>query len=140
MLGSRRRLWSCKSVNGCILWTKFFQLMQCDGRAVLPGLPVQCKYHLEKKRFFKNAKDFNRAADGGCDLPCVVKLKCGHVCPKKCHPGDYHTGVLCAVQHKLNCPQDHILDYLCGNGLKPCKMCAVYEATPRQAKYARLQT
>jgi hypothetical protein len=80
-LGTKRYLESCDSVKGRILWTKFFQLMQCDGHAVLPGLPVQCKHHPETKRFLKNANDFDRAANGGCDLPCAVKLKCGHECP-----------------------------------------------------------
>ena len=86
------------------------------------------------KRFLKNAKDFDRAADGGCDLPCVVKLKVGHMCPRKCHPGDGHMRVVCAVQHKFNFSQGHILDYFCGNGPKPCKMCAKYECRLRQAK------
>jgi superfamily I DNA and/or RNA helicase len=40
MLGSKRCLENCESVKGRILWTKFFQLMQCDGYAVLHGLPV----------------------------------------------------------------------------------------------------
>jgi hypothetical protein len=123
MLGSKRCLENCESVKGRILWTKFFQLLQCDGRAVLPGLPVQCMHHPEIKRFLKNANDFDRAANGGCDLPCLVKLKCGHKCAHKSHRSDEHTGVLCAVQHKLQCPQGHILDYFCGNGPKPCKIC-----------------
>ncbi len=133
-LGSKRCLKSCESVKGRILWTKFFQLMQCDWRAVLPGLPVQCKHHHKTKRFLKNAKDFDRAANGGCDLLCAVKLKCGHKCAHKSHPGDDHARVLCTVQHKLNCPQHHILDYFCGNGLKPCKMCAEYERTLRPSE------
>ncbi len=56
MLGSKRCLESCESVKGRILWTKFFQLMQCDGRAVLSRLPVQCKHHPETKQVLKNAK------------------------------------------------------------------------------------
>jgi hypothetical protein len=132
MLGSKRCLENCESVKGRILWTKFFQLVQCDGRAALPGLPVKCKHHLETKRFLGNAEDFERAVDGSCDLLCVVILKYGHMCPSKCHPGDEHTSVLCAVQHKLNCPQSHIFVHLCGNGPKPCKMCAEYESTLRQ--------
>jgi hypothetical protein len=139
MLGSKRCLMNYKSVKGRILWTKFFQLMQCDGRAVLFGLLVQCKHHPETKRYLNNTKDFDRAADGGCDLPCVVKLKCGHVCPLKCHPGDDHVSVLCAVQHNHTCQKGHILDYFCGNGPKPCKMCAVYVRMLRQTEYAQLQ-
>ncbi len=46
MLGSKRCLENCESVKDRILWTKFLQLVQCDGRAVLPGLPVQCKHHI----------------------------------------------------------------------------------------------
>jgi hypothetical protein len=132
MLGSKRCLENCESVRGRILWTKFFQLMQCDGLAVVPGLLDKCKHDPETKRFLKNAKYFDRAADGGCDLSCVVKLKFGHRCPHKCHPGDDHASVLCAVQHKHSCLQGHILDYFCGNGPKPCKMCAEYESTLRQ--------
>jgi hypothetical protein len=82
MLGSKRCLENCESVKGRILWTEFFQLMQWDGRAVLPGLPVKSKHHPDTKRFVNNTKDFDRPADGGCDLPCVVKLKFGHMCPR----------------------------------------------------------
>ncbi len=82
----------------------------------------------------KNAKDFDRATDGGCDLLCAVKLKFGRMWPHKGHSGDGHTGVLCAVQHNFQCPHGHILDYFCGNGLKPCRLCAVYESTLCQAE------
>jgi hypothetical protein len=108
MLGSKRCLENCESVKGRILWTKFFQLMQIDGRAVLPGLPFQCKHHPETKRFLNNEKYFDRAADGDCDLPCVVKLEFGHMCPQKCHPGDDHASVLCALQHNHTCQKGQI--------------------------------
>jgi hypothetical protein len=102
MLGSKRCLERRESVKGRFLWTKFLQLMQCDGRAVLPELPVQCKHHPDTERILKSAKDFDRAADGVCDLEYSVMHKCGHMCPRECHPGDDHARVLYTVQHKLN--------------------------------------
>ncbi|CAG2215774.1 NFX1-type zinc finger-containing protein 1 [Mytilus edulis] len=32
--------------------------------------------------------DFTRAPEGGCELFCGKKLKCGHVCHLRCHPYD----------------------------------------------------
>jgi hypothetical protein len=100
MLGSKLCLENCESVKDRITWTKFIQLMQLD---VLHGLPVQCKHYPETKRILENAIDFDRAADGGCDLRCLMMLKFGHMCPRKCHPGDDHGRALCTVRHKLNC-------------------------------------
>ncbi len=127
MLGSKRCLESCESVKGRILWTKFFQLMQFD---VLPALPVQCKHHPETKQVLKNEKNIDRAADGGRDLRCSVMVECGH--RFLINATRWTIPAYCLLQHKLNCLQGHILDYLCGNGPRPCKMCAEYESTLHQ--------
>lgn len=36
----------------------------------------------------KRATDFEKAPDGGCNLPCQVELVCGHICSRYCHPYD----------------------------------------------------
>ena len=51
-------------------------------------LSVVCQIHNDEISV-KTAEDFNtKVPMGGCQRPCAVRLKCGHVCPLACHPSD----------------------------------------------------
>ncbi|XP_064640667.1 NFX1-type zinc finger-containing protein 1-like [Lineus longissimus] len=52
------------------------------------SLTVLCQNHPETITEIATAGDFKTVPDGGCLLSCDFKLKCGHVCTKKCHPKD----------------------------------------------------
>ena len=70
-------------------WDQLFDVLRVlSPSAVSDGFPAICQQHPEKKtRLMKTPKDFNdKCPDGGCTEACGFVFKCGHTCPKKCHP------------------------------------------------------
>ncbi|CAG8498535.1 6255_t:CDS:10, partial [Acaulospora morrowiae] len=54
-----------------------------------PGFPIVCVRHPNHKTIITDPKKFGEVSpDGGCTLSCGRALKCGHICPYKCHPDD----------------------------------------------------
>ena len=91
-------------------------------------LSTSCQQHPEKKTVIASLNDFSLIEDGGCNEPCTVRLACGHVCPKRCHP-DTHDGYLCTKTcdrygHDCNPPREcqHRCKQLC---YKPCGPCSI---------------
>ena len=69
------------------IWPQILSVVdekQCIGEA----LPLHCQIHLEEKVLAKAAEDFSKCPEGGCRKPCNFRLKCGHGCPRLCHPWD----------------------------------------------------
>ena len=61
--------------------------MLVEGNHVFAGLPVVCQRHPQTEVLLKDVAMFESCTpDGGCSLDCGEVLKCGHDCPKKCHP------------------------------------------------------
>lgn len=51
--------------------------------AVGPTLPLVCTQHPETTTNIRSAEDFDLfVKDGGCSLPCMTTLACGHACPR----------------------------------------------------------
>ena len=80
------------------IWSKI--LADLEAGAIGNALPLVCQIHGDEMTA-ETAEDFsNKAPDGGCQRPCELRLDCGHVCKRLCHPYD----------------TDH-LEYCCG---EPC--------------------
>ena len=70
------------------IWQKIVPDMESKGN-VGTALEVHCINHPENKFLVADPEGFDKASPtGGCDLPCGVRLKCGHTCPKNCHLTD----------------------------------------------------
>lgn len=83
--------------------------------SVGPSLQLRCQSHPNKMMSVTCARDFVDVSEGGCDLPCEAKLKCGHTCPRKCHPVDQdHVYSTCGQPCKELLPCDHHCTGLCG--------------------------
>ncbi|KAI9456882.1 hypothetical protein HD554DRAFT_1839076 [Boletus coccyginus] len=96
-LSSRSRMW--RSI-----------LEELDAQDALgPALPVACHRHRERVEFVSSPGQLSRIApDGGCMEQCDMLLKCGHLCPFKCHCDDpNHVAVMCTKPCRRLCPRDH---------------------------------
>ncbi|CAF0906280.1 unnamed protein product [Brachionus calyciflorus] len=72
------------------------------------SLTVTCGSHPQNDVEISKAEHFDQRPDGGCLLPCGYRLKCGHVCTKKCHS---------------NYDQDHLKFECMKNCDKPMERC-----------------
>ena len=51
---------------------------------------------------------------GGCSQPCDIRLPCGHVCPRLCHPdNEEHVGVTCHRPCAITRPFAPHCDHAC---------------------------
>ena len=60
---------------------------------------------------------FSQMPEGGCEIRCEVRLKCGHQCPRTCHPNQWHDDIVCHMPcHALclTCQQRCTGDHECG--------------------------
>ncbi|KAK6982097.1 NFX1-type zinc finger-containing protein 1 [Biomphalaria glabrata] len=79
-----------------------------------PGLPVQCIQHPENVKIIITAEDFKKRVGGGCGLPCLFLLKCGHQCQQKCHGFDLkHEKYRCIMPCTKKCEEGHLCSYRC---------------------------
>ncbi|KAH9931167.1 P-loop containing nucleoside triphosphate hydrolase protein [Epithele typhae] len=62
------------------------------------------------------------APDGGCLQKCDTKLKCGHLCPYKCHSDDpRHVTISCAQRCTRLCPRGHPCLKQCADDCGECR-------------------
>ncbi|XHG08721.1 hypothetical protein AWENTII_011814 [Aspergillus wentii] len=65
-------------------------------------LELQCPRHRDTPIAVSDPDDFPRVSpEGGCDLRCINRLKCGHACAQKCHSEILHNAVYCLEE----CPR-----------------------------------
>ena len=97
------------------MWHHVINLLQ-RGQNVGPKLPLCCPRHPETAIEVAGPDDFSRLApEGGCALPCRLRLGCGHACTFKCHSQSRHEAVVCQEA----CPRrrdtcDHACPRKCG--------------------------
>ena len=121
------------------MWKTVIDVLDEQG-SLGPAFPISCWKHPEEQnyvsapgmlpQFAPDGKNiittsyyllFNREFEGGCLRPCAEPLKCGHVCPYKCHSDDEgHRAVLCSQSCLRLCPQGHPCNKLCS---EPCGNC-----------------
>ncbi len=94
-------------------------------QAIGPALPTYCQNHKNTKVEMVAAKDFKKAPEGGCTLPCDFRLDCGHKCEMACHPVDRnHEDYVCDKPcTKEVCSLHHHCTRIChhGESCGPCK-------------------
>ncbi|KAG9356146.1 hypothetical protein JZ751_000990 [Albula glossodonta] len=96
------------------LWSKIINTLRSHEQ-VGEALMLRCENHPATLTPVSKEEDFHKVPLGGCELPCVFRLACGHVCTKVCHPAD--------MEHKLfkcvePCPKT-----LCQDGHRCPKRC-----------------
>ena len=69
------------------VWSHILSVVQNQG-CIDDGLPLCCQVHQDQKIIALSPQDFDKCPEGGCQLPCNVRLACGHQCPRLCHPTD----------------------------------------------------
>ncbi|CDW78789.1 nfx1-type zinc finger-containing protein 1-like [Stylonychia lemnae] len=79
----------------------------------------------------KKAEDFDKVAQGGCNLICDIEMSCGHRCTSVCHNYQVntkdptgHDSVKCMEQCQRNHPCGHRCQYKCHECkiyYQPCK-------------------
>jgi hypothetical protein len=108
------------------LWNGIVRDLKENGQLV-DALPLACQNHPETVIHAKRMEDFANAPEGGCTLDCGIRLKCGHVCERKCHPTDrdhveYECRKPCA---KILCASGHRCMKRC---YEMCGKCEVFVA------------
>ncbi|RPD78076.1 hypothetical protein L226DRAFT_610074 [Lentinus tigrinus ALCF2SS1-7] len=88
------------------------------------ALPVACHRHPDAVEHVSKPGQLPRIApDGGCLLQCDTRLKCGHLCPYKCHSDDpRHVSVSCVQRCTRLCPYGHPCTKQCA---EPCGQCYI---------------
>ncbi|KAL4078405.1 hypothetical protein V8B97DRAFT_1937181 [Scleroderma yunnanense] len=108
---------SCKSE----MWRSILEELQAND-AVGPALPIACFRHPDKSHHISQPGQLPQVApDGGCLEACNAYLKCGHICPFKCHADDpSHVSVVCDKPCRRLCHRDHPCSKACNT---PCGDC-----------------
>ncbi|KAF9227364.1 hypothetical protein BS17DRAFT_747823 [Gyrodon lividus] len=103
------------------MWRSIIEELQTND-AIGPALPVACHRHPEKIQYISQPGQLTRIApDGGCMEPCDTRLRCGHLCPFKCHCDDpNHVAVVCTQPCRRLCHRDHPCRKDCNS---PCGDC-----------------
>ncbi|XP_069477992.1 NFX1-type zinc finger-containing protein 1-like isoform X2 [Ambystoma mexicanum] len=105
------------------LWKDILQVLEAN-HLTGEGLTLVCQTHTSSKTVVKTASDFKKVPDGGCDLLCQTRLKCGHPCRQSCHPNDMdHVKYSCKFPCKrILCPLKHECPKKCYEPCSPCWM------------------
>ena len=91
------------------------------------SLSLTCGAHPENDVEVNEISDFDKRPDGGCLLPCNFRLKCGHVCPRKCHANYDNDHSKYECQKKCGKKMEscgHLCEQKCGTKHK-CNKCHV---------------
>ena len=86
--------------------------------AIGDSLQLVCKKHKNVTNVSK-AREFNPL--GGCNMPCAVRLPCGHACAKQCHTSSHKKGE-CLKICLNRCPNEHPCRFMCHFPVD-CPMC-----------------
>ena len=73
------------------------------------SLQLTCKRH-NNVTSARRASDFNPL--GGCNMPCGIRLQCGHACIQQCHVSE-HQQFQCLKPCPRKCPQEHACPEKC---------------------------
>ncbi|CAL1707171.1 unnamed protein product [Somion occarium] len=86
------------------------------------ALPIVCQQHGDVTQYVSKPGQLPRIApDGGCLRQCDARLKCGHLCPYKCHSDDpKHSAVVCDQRCTRLCPRGHPCTKSCADECGKC--------------------
>ena len=114
IIGNMASFVNCRSSRGRQLWKSIEGIFRSPPRQLLDHFPIKCKNHGTVSNITAPEDFASCAPDGGCGLPCVGTLLCGHACPRKCHvdaeaahqsPASH--GILCRVVVHDVCSYGH---------------------------------
>lgn len=97
------------------MWKQVIEMLR-NGLNLGPKLPLCCPRHPDTAIEVATVDDFVRLSpEGGCALPCKLRLECGHSCTYKCHSRVRHDASICQEP----CPKrrdscQHICPLVCG--------------------------
>ncbi|KAH9515711.1 NFX1-type zinc finger-containing protein 1 [Bulinus truncatus] len=78
------------------------------------GLIVHCPNHPEAVKYLSTAEEFDSRPEGGCEIPCMFLLKCGHRCQLSCHGYDVrHEKYECKLPCLKSCIEEHQCPMMC---------------------------
>ncbi|KAG6083616.1 hypothetical protein E4U16_003878 [Claviceps sp. LM84 group G4] len=98
------------------MWNKILKQLGSQGN-IGPKLGLQCPRHPETQILVSEPDDFAvHAPESGCNLPCQMRLRCGHSCTGRCHSDILHEAAKCIEP----CPRsldgcDHACPKHCGD-------------------------
>ncbi|KAG6125729.1 hypothetical protein E4U12_007043 [Claviceps purpurea] len=98
------------------MWNKILKQLGSQGN-IGPELGLQCPRHPETQILVSQPDDFAvHAPESGCNLPCQMRLRCGHSCTGRCHSDILHEAAKCIEP----CPRslngcDHACPRHCGD-------------------------
>ena len=72
-----------KSINENHMWIQILKLLH-NSDQIVEGITLKCLNH-ENKTIVKLPEDFKNTPEGGCHLPCKIRMSCGHACERTCH-------------------------------------------------------
>ncbi|TDL21593.1 hypothetical protein BD410DRAFT_297523 [Rickenella mellea] len=103
------------------IWASIIEQLRVED-AIGDAFTIQCSRHPDETRQFSKPGELPRLSpDGGCLRPCDVKLKCGHLCPYKCHSDDeHHIAVRCSQSCVRLCPRGHPCNKECAEDCGKC--------------------
>ncbi|KAF5326320.1 hypothetical protein D9611_000022 [Ephemerocybe angulata] len=103
------------------MWKGVIDELESNG-CVGKAFPIACHQHPEIVQLVSKPGEMTLLSpDGGCFQSCNARLKCGHVCPYKCHPDDpNHIGVLCSQKCSRVCPRQHPCRLECSQDCGKC--------------------
>lgn len=102
--------------NRVPMWAQVIEILRQGGN-IGENLALQCPRHPDTSINVSQPDDFRRfSPEGGCDLRCDKRLRCGHACAQKCHSDVLHGVVFCLEP----CPRprtgcSHPCPKLCGD-------------------------
>lgn len=97
------------------MWADVLDILRTSGN-LSTAFELKCPRHPDKLITVSKPDDFTQfSPEGGCNLKCDQRLRCGHSCINKCHSQLLHDAVLCLEP----CPRpikgcDHSCPCTCG--------------------------
>ena len=109
-----------ETYNEIPMWNRVIALLHGEDN-IGSKFPLCCPRHPDTAIEVANADDFSRfSPEGGCALPCHLRLDCGHACTFKCHSKPRHDTTRCqepCPRRKDSC--EHKCPRKCG---EPCEV------------------
>ena len=90
-------------MKGVEMWRSIIDLLTRKGK-IGPSFHICCSRHTGRTYEIQSPRDFEVIPS--CQVPCGLKLPCGHRCKEFCHAPSLHTRMICSAP--------------CTNHLEPC--------------------
>lgn len=96
------------------MWSEIVGLAR-QHNIISSKLKLTCHSHFKNDIEVNSPSQFDLRPEGGCKLACQKRLKCGHTCPRLCHPADRDH-----VKYKCAKPCFKVIAWCGHNCQQPC--------------------